>query len=482
MQFLKKHGSIISLLSVFGLIYASITFINHYYFRTYALDLGAYTNALYDYRNLHWNDSTVFKELGENLLSDHFDFYLILVSPLSFLFGSYTLLVVQFVAILVGGLGIHTYFKDEIGSLKSSFWATLFFLSFFGVFAAFSFDYHSNVVASCLIPWFFNFIKRDQYKKAIILLLFIILAKENMALFISFICFGLAFEYRNMQFKRNVLVISGVLSIVVFFLIVKIAMPSFSNNGSYPHFHYSYLGANFSEAIIQLFIHPIDSFKVLFINHNNHPFGDNVKLELHILVLISGLYLLIRKPHYLFMLVPIYFQKMFHDNYIMWSVGGQYSIEFAPILAIGIFEVISSFRSIKTSKVFIGLVVVGTLGGTFRTMDNTVFYTDKMKIRFYQSARYESAFNLKKVYQELNSLPMESVISAQSPFIPHLALRESIYQFPMIKNAEFIVLSNKVSTFPIEQHDFDSIVYSLKHSNSWETINDGELLILQKVK
>ena len=37
------------ILIVFGTVYVLISFVNHYNFRTYALDLGAYTNALYKY-------------------------------------------------------------------------------------------------------------------------------------------------------------------------------------------------------------------------------------------------------------------------------------------------------------------------------------------------------------------------------------------------------------------------------------------------
>ena len=67
----------------------------------------AYTNALYDYSHLNWNDSTVFKSGAENLLADHFDLYLILFAPLSLIFKTYTLLIVQIVFILIGGMGIY---------------------------------------------------------------------------------------------------------------------------------------------------------------------------------------------------------------------------------------------------------------------------------------------------------------------------------------------------------------------------------------
>lgn len=37
------------ILVVFGIIFSSVSFVNHYNFRTYALDLGLYNNALFDY-------------------------------------------------------------------------------------------------------------------------------------------------------------------------------------------------------------------------------------------------------------------------------------------------------------------------------------------------------------------------------------------------------------------------------------------------
>ena len=66
-----KHFWILT--ALFVAIYSLISFVNHYNFRTYALDLGAYTNAIYDYSHFKWNDSTVFKEIQENILADHLD-------------------------------------------------------------------------------------------------------------------------------------------------------------------------------------------------------------------------------------------------------------------------------------------------------------------------------------------------------------------------------------------------------------------------
>ncbi len=121
----------------FGSVYSLISLVNHYNFRTYALDLGAYTNALYDYRHLQWNDSSSFNEIPENLLADHFDLYLIIFSPLSLIFKSYTLLIVQILFILIGGIGIFKYFSSIKSSSPIPLLATICFYLFFGFFLAF---------------------------------------------------------------------------------------------------------------------------------------------------------------------------------------------------------------------------------------------------------------------------------------------------------------------------------------------------------
>lgn len=466
---------------VFGILYSLIAIVNHYNFRTYALDLGAYTNALYDYIHFQWNDSTVFKEVSENLLSDHFDLLLVIFSPLSLLFGTYTLLIVQILFILLGGIGVYKFFglTDKPGNIP--FYASLYFYAFFGVFAAVSYDYHSNVIAATLVPWFFYLFKRRKIAASSLLLMVMLVSKENMSLWLAFVCLGLLIEYRKDNYLRTYLALSFLFCIVFFVSIISVVMPAFANNDLYPHFHYSVLGSNFKEAIVHLFQHPFESIKVLFVNHTGHPDGDYVKAELHVLLLLSGLPLLLKKPHYILMLLPIYFQKLFQDNYGMWGIAGQYNIEFTPILAIGIFSVISEFRRPKMIRVFsIGMVVLA-LACTFRTMDNTILFNDKARIRFYQAKHYIRDYDVRKVHTLLSEIPEDAIVSAQSPFLPHLSLRDKIYQFPIIKDAEYVVVSHKESPYPLDREGFDSLVDTLEKSDDWNILfKDENLTILKR--
>jgi uncharacterized membrane protein len=401
---------------------------------------------------------------------------------LHYLFGTYTLLIIQIFAILAGAAGVYHYFRlTSPGNLFLQIAATVGFLAFFGVFSAVSYDYHSIVIAASLIPWFFYFFRKRNFKASAILVIFILIAQENVALWFLFICLGLLIEYRKERTSVLYLCAYSVFSVVYFVTILYGIMPSITNTGKYDGFTYSAIGNTPLEAITYLATHPVEAFNILFTNHINHPNGHFVKLELHILVLVSGLYFLLFKPQYLVMLIPVYIQKMYHDNILVWGIYGQYSIEFAPILAIGIFSGIAEFRNKKTEKILAIIALAGIVLATLRIMDNTVLYTQKSRIRFYQAAHYQRNYDVKEVHRQLNHLPRTAKISAQTQFVPHLALRENIYQFPIINDAEYIVVSEKEGKYPLDEESFAVEIKKIMESGEWEEhYREDGLVILRR--
>lgn len=481
-MFLKKNWRLIIILIVASVVLGLITFVNHYYFRTYALDLGAYTNAAYKYAHLDLASNDVFISEYQPMLGGHFDLYLIFFSPLIYFFGSYTLLIVQWCFILIGGLGVYKLFQNWYSNKTLSLCSIAYFFSFYGVFSAVSFDYHSVVVASSLVPWFFLFIRKNQLITASIVFTFCLFAQENVALGMTFISSGLAFLHRKEKKKALVLLILTGWSICYFLIVLKIVIPFFNPTDSYTGFHYSVMGDDITGFLINLFQNPFQAFKILFINHTNDPFFDGIKKETWLMLSISGGFLLFRKPIYLWMLIPILFQKLYHDSPIMWSVNYQYSIEFAPILTIGIFDVIATIKNLKISSLVSNLAVVLAIVCTIHLMDNTIFMYDKDRLRIYDAKHYQREFPIKKAYKLLELIPKNASVSAQSAFVPHLSCRDKIYQFPIIKDAEFIILSPKDNYYPIDSTQFFYIADSLYHSNLWITLIKDENFIVYRRK
>lgn len=205
----------------FSIIFASISLINHYNFRTYALDLGIYNNAIYDYSNLNWNDSTVFKEVPENLLADHFDAYLMIFSPLRYVFGAYTLLIVQIVSIIFGAFGVFKVMLLQPKTKALANLAAVHFMLFFGIYNALAFDYHSSTVAAALIPWAFYYHQKSKILPFFGVLLFLLISKESMSVLLGWICLILAVEafidpFRKKERKKEGAVPLGGILVLLF--------------------------------------------------------------------------------------------------------------------------------------------------------------------------------------------------------------------------------------------------------------------------
>jgi uncharacterized membrane protein len=468
------------LFGLFGLIYALIVVPNHYFFRTSALDLGIYTHALYEYAHLNWADSEVYEEVPRNLFSDHLDLFIPLFSPLHWLLGTYTLLIIQLFAILFGAWGVFRYFQRDHPQI--AILASLYFLSFFGVFGALSFDYHSNVVAACLMPWFFFWVRERRWKQATLVFFLILIAKENMSVWMCFVCLGLSLNYWKRPIMRNRLLLGSAVAAFYFYLAIGWVIPSIAPDRSYLHFDFTALGSGPAEVIAYIIQHPIDTLTIVFSNHINHPLGDYIKLETWLSLCFVGLPILLRKPQYLLMLAPIFAQKMLNDDMAKWGVNIHYNIEFAPILAIGIFDILSSRRALLWKKWAVVLVAFFSVITTIRTLDRTLVRIDRSTMRFYQSKHYRRNFDVEEVYRTMKLIPSEAVVSAQFHFLPHLSMREDIYQFPILRDAEYILCSKAANSYPLDEEEFVEKLEDLKASGHWQVQKESDEILLLKRK
>lgn len=461
----------------FAVIYSLISLVNHYLFRTYALDLGLYSNALYDYSHFQWNDSTTFKPEPQNLMGDHFDFYLMLISPFVWIFGSYTLLIFQIVSVLSGGLGVYRYFRDNrvLATL-----AMLFFYSFFGVFIALSYDFHNSVVVAMLVPWLFVFTKERKMKWAGFFIILLWLGKENAGLWIAFICFGLSLLNWKERRWRFFFIVSGVASLVYFIILMKFVMPALSPNGMYPHFDYACLGKTMPEVISHLIMHPVDSCQLMISNFTTDPMANNTKSDLIKYLLFSGMVLLLFRPAYLLMLVPVFFQKLFHDSPAIWGAGSHYCIEFTPIFAIGIFEVIDKLKK-ESFKITAGaVIVVLAILMTNKRLSHPYFYAPNKNLNFLSKDHYKKEYDVNPVYKAFKLIPKDAIVSCQSNLVPHLANRDYCYMYPIVKNATYVILSKNDTAYPFSDSLFQIEIQNFQHSKDWVKLVDNEEVLLVK--
>ncbi len=468
------------ILLIFGVVFSLLSFLNHYNFRTYSFDLGINNQALYHYSHLMWSKNTVMYPAFDNILSDHFSLTPIYFSPLYWLFGSYTLLIIQIIFALIGSVGV-AKFANTFSNKHTSIHMLVFLMSW-GLFSALAYDYHDNTIASCVIPWFLYFVRKEKYFKSIFAVLFICTTKENMALWMAFVSLGISLSFSVNKVQRLIGLFSFVLSLGYFVLIMKVVIPLLTTHGlEYKHFHFSVLGTSFSEAIINILQNPLFYVKSLFVNHLETQSLNSVKQTTWLYFLLSGGWLLVFRPNYLIMLIPIFGQKFFNDDFLKWGPTFHYSVEFAPILACGSAEVLSSLRYSSLRRLIKRILIVGCL---YSFTSNIVhpFWFNSSRINVFSLSHYKSDLIRSDVMFAISKISPNASVCAEQRFIPHIAFRDSIYSFPNDHvSPQFYLLSpNDNDDYPLSKTQIQDRIKNLLNKNYKITYKTSSIILLER--
>lgn len=477
----------------FGIIYSLISITNHYLFRTAALDLGMFNHAIYNFAHFSQNYFTLdIKGAEVNYFGDHFSPITLLYAPFYYVFGSYALLIIQIFAILFGGYGIYKY--SLINSIRTyiPFIILIQFYSIWGIYSALSFDFHNNVVAAMFLPWLVYNYEKNNPRGFLIFFILMLISKENIALWLVFITVGLAlgrmFNERNFAIKDYLKfeIPLVTFSLIYFFIVVGYVMPYLRDFEGFNQLsRYNHLGGSIFEIVSYMVSHPKYIFSLLFENYSGNELYTGIKSELHFMVLISGGYVLFYQPKFLIMLIPIYAQKLLSSNYGLWGINVQYSIEIAPILSLGLIGFLRNIKSDRIAYTLAILTTVLTIFYTYRTIETRKSkWYNKTNTIFYDRLHYQTPLNVNEIKNQLKTIPEDAIVSASSSLSAHLSFRKKIYLFPIVKDADYIVLlTANSSTYPLNQEAFKSKISEYLNSDTYEKqYAKNDLLILKRIK
>lgn len=421
---------------VFVVLLSLVSIVPHVFFRTNAFDLGIFNQTLSHYAHFKFGPNTL-REVP-TLLADHLEFILFLFAPLYWIFGSYTLLLVQIAAIIFGGYGIYLLLKTETNDAFLTLGGVVIFYLFFGLYQALAFDYHNNVVGTMFIPWMFYFFSQKKFFWYYFFLFLFLASKENLPPIAAFIGISLTFFSEKDVKKHGV--ITFLISCIYFMLALKVIIPFF-NYGNYDHWSYSSLGSTPVEALKNILLNPFHALKLLF--------DDSEKLKFWILFLVSGGILVFFKPKYVLLLVPLFMMKFFSDNKAYWGPLYQYSIEFTPVVALGAATALARIKKIPVRRLLLLLFVAGNIFILVRIH----LYDGSTVLRIFNPDYYSNT-SQKTLEKVLRMIPPEAPVSAQNTLVPHLAERNEIYLLPKGGDkSSFILLNlNEANIWPFENH------------------------------
>ena len=433
---------------------------------------------MYDYTHFRIDDCSIFKAAPQSILSDHFDLYLIILSPLIFVFGSYTLLIVQIVAVLLGGWGVYKLISLYCDDGWMPVLASSVFLFSFGVIHAMAYDYHSNVLTTMMLPWLLYFLKKQRYGLSTLVVVLFVIGKENMSLWLFFVVIALMWDYRKDKSALWHLAAYAVFSVAYFLVINMIVMPKLGGSGG-GFARYAHLGDNYMDIAGRLLTHPFETLRMLFTNTNGISNNDGIKEEFYVCALATGLLITLLKPNYLLMLVPLIAQKMLAVDPMFWGISLQYSVEFMPVIVIASFLVIIKLKKQVLRVILASCLLLSTVLTTFYTIGipKSQVWLDQLCV--YQGRHYEQKdFNVHYAYEVIKQIPNDASVCAITPFVPHLAMRDEIRNFANTRNIKTDYVLMTTPYFEFEREG----VLVLKNRDEYETVaTDGTIYLLRRI-
>lgn len=470
----------------FFLLFCSVSLLNHYFFRSAALDYGIANQALFQFAHLQNPVCTLLLQNADApYLSLHMSLWVPLLSPLYWIFGSYTLLLIQNIAIVFCGIGIYTVAQQKLINKSFAVFITLQFYLSFAIYSALASDFHENVLGACFFPWLFYYYSSGKKVQTFLCVLAMLISKENFAIWLLFVIVGLMLVNKQWNYKQWIFPMGLILICGSWFLLVGLwIMPALSPLGKFEQLNrFSHLGGNIGEIIETIISRPFDMF-TLFYKSNVQPDADElIKQELLWALLFSGGIALLWRPSFLLMILPLLMQKLWNKEVAFWGINYHYNIEFAPIIAIAVVMMLASIKQIQLKRLLLVLCLLGTFYITVSKMQQrTAYHYNPIKENVFSSAHYHSQLPIAILKNGLNQIPKNATVSAHANLAPHIANRKTLYHFPFIKDARYItLLFPTIDTYPLTTTDYNHIIDSLKQSNQWNIeFYEEPILILKR--
>jgi uncharacterized membrane protein len=483
----RQRRSAAALLLGFGLVFGLISLVNHYLFRTAGYDLGLATHALHDYARLRPHQTTLLLDQpAVSFLYLHVTLIPALASPLYWVLGSWTLLVVQIGAVLLGGWGVHVFARGQGLGYGAANWLLAYFFSLWGIYSALGFDYHDNVVGAMLLPWLLHWLEQRRWSRAALACGLLLLSKENLALWAAFVLWGVAWKHRRQRGLAAGAVLAGFGALVYFFVVTKVVMPALgpSGQGFTQLTRYQHLGRTLEEAAWNTLTQPRLLWESLFVNIDPDPAYNYNKLETWLVLLLSGGAAVLLRPWYALMLLPLLAQKLLGNYYALWGINNQYSIEFAPVLALAVAETGLLLRERVRRRYYAGtlLLAAAVTLTTLYTRQSKWYQRETTNFLLAKHYRSTAGLDVPRLHAALSRIPTKLPLSAQANLLPWLTERRKLYHYPVLRDAQLVaLLKTSQLPWPMSAERYQQSLQELRRRPDFRVrYEDQQLLVLER--
>ena len=431
--------------AVYAVYFSFVTLTRHWTFRTHALDLGYYVQLTW---NLARGAGPRVSLPEMHAWGDHF-------SPIMYLFvpvfwvapGPGVLLIAQSIALGLGALAVFGIAARRLGDERpAAVFAVLYLIhpSLHGINVR---DFHSAALTIPLLLAAIYFVEAARpwlYGAAVLLVL---ATREDAA--IAVVGLGLWLAVTERRWLWGAATALGAFAVLM--VDTRWLIPHFRGE-PYPHLgRYAHLGRTVPEIMGTLVLHP---WRVLagLVTEKRLVYLGALLAPLAFLPLLA--------PEALVGLAPPLVENLLGQDPILFDHRTQYQSFILPFLfaaAIAGYDRLALRRPGPWPTTVLVVAIMASLVLSARTVNNLSYERAVPKLEHRQA------------FEVLAHVPAGAAVSAQDPYVPHLALRPLVFVFPVgIEKADYLLLNT--STYPW-RGDPDVI---MKREGDTVTITNGK--------
>jgi len=384
----------------------------------YIFDLGMWNRHFWSLIHFDLGPNPV---KGFNLFGDHASFLLVALAPIYALFQHVEFFfLVQSVAVGVSIFPAFLIARRYFNDWQSYVWIILF-LSFFGFWSAFTYNFHEIIVGVPLLTWLIYFYIENKWKSFFIMALVLLLLREDMPLYV--IAFALAALLFKGQRKIGLVLIA--VSVAYYLVVTQLIMPYFSGVTYYQTV--TPLGSSLPQIAKNALLHPH-----LFINTF---FSSDLKTETFLALFASFGFLAFLSPTGLLLLAPALIARFLSVQSYRWGFSEHYSATQGPLLfgaaILGANNILvwcaKHKPHIKPELIKQVIIIVTITAGIVAAVGAQAHYktfANMTEINFYRRNDV-----IRSTDKAASLIPAGASVSASSSF-PQLTTRKNIYLWP----------------------------------------------------
>jgi uncharacterized membrane protein len=440
----------------FGAMSAAAIY-RHDTFRSNALDLGYLDQVIWNTAHGAPFANTIKGENWPGYVAGHFAPVIALLAPLVWVWDDVrVLLLVQAGALALAGLPVYALFRKYGG------WVALAVLAAFYVnpwlHRGNLYDFHTMLLAAPLIALAVFGVVQERYALAGGALLAALPVKQDMGLVMAlFGLYLLLFRWKDAWRWGLLLLVAGLLWVG---LAVLVVIPWLAASGGYRimGFRYAFLGETPEEAMWTLMSDPMVAVRQVLRQN---------KLLALVRFLASMAFLPLLGGGFLVVALPLIWYLQLSDHRTL-ALLGQWHV--ATFLSVFFGAIAVGFGRIPKRGWGVAAGALLVAGSAAFLLDGSVFQL--LREPGMTPERRAVARDL------MAQIPPDAAVSAQDELLPHLSHRRTIYLFPTVEKADYVVMDRLGSTYPLESEDYDVFWEAAQDPFEYEKVYDEHGFIL----